>query len=157
MKSISPLLKTAAAVFIIAVIISFWVSMRQSGAGQDKKTDTASSIIDHSSGGLIDLTSPVAGARVSSPLIVKGTASGSWFFEGSFPVEVLDSDRAVIGKGLATSTFDWMTTGFIPFRATISIDKKPLPGSHGSILLKRDNPSGDAANDQSIEVPVIFN
>lgn len=158
MKTTSPILKASIVIIIIAGIIFFWVSMRQNDNRQDAKNGSGSSaIIDHKSGGLIELKSPLPGTRVSSPIVIKGTASGSWFYEGSFPVEVLDGNRAVIGKGIATSTFDWMTMGFIPFRASIVVKNKPLSGTAGSILLKRDNPSGDSTNDQAIEVPIIFN
>lgn len=158
MKTTSPILKGVIVAFIIAGIIFFWVSMRQNNNRQDAKQNSSSlSIIDHKSGGLVDVKSPLPGTRVSSPIVVKGSASGSWFYEGSFPVEVLDSKHVVIGKGIATSTFDWMTMGFIPFRASIIVKNMPLSGTEGSILLKRDNPSGDSTNDQAIEVPIIFN
>ena len=146
-----------AAFLVLTGLIFFWVSMRRSDVSNQKynNVDLAPAIADHQSGGLITVTSPSPGSFISSPVIVKGTASGSWFFEGSFPVEVRDSHGKVIGKGIATSTMDWMTTGFIPFKAVVSFSAVTAKTA-GSIVFKRDNPSGDASNDQFVEMPVIF-
>lgn len=47
------------------------------------------------------VTSPVVGATVTSPLTVTGEARGTWYFEGSFPVRVLDDQGTQIGMGIA--------------------------------------------------------
>lgn len=40
----------------------------------------------------IHVTAPVAQALVQSPLTVSGTARGTWYFEASFPVRLVDTD-----------------------------------------------------------------
>lgn len=103
---------------------------------------------------LIQVASPVAGARVSSPIAFSGTARGTWYFEASFPVVALDSNGKEIGHGIAQAKGDWMTPQFVPFSGSIVLDG--VPTASGTIVFKKDNPSGDPALDLSYSVPVVF-
>lgn len=103
---------------------------------------------------LIQVTSPVAGARVSSPIAFSGMARGSWYFEASFPVVALDSRGKEIGHGIAQAQGDWMTVQFVPFSGSIVLDG--VPTATGTIVFKKDNPSGEPALDLSYSVPVSF-
>jgi hypothetical protein len=50
-----------------------------------------------------------------------------------------------------------MTTSMVPFTADINFTvPKNSPKWNGEIILKKDNPSGDPARDESIEIPVMF-
>lgn len=104
---------------------------------------------------LIRLQSPRPYQKVTSPLIVEGEARGNWFFEASFPITVTDGAGLIIGRGLATAQSDWMTTDFVKFKATIKFDK-PSVYNNGFLILKKDNPSGLAQNDDAVEIPLIF-
>ncbi len=97
-----------------------------------------------------DITASTTGTRVA------GQARGTWYFEASFPVKILDASGATIAQGPAQAQSDWMTTDFVPFVASLSYPTQPK-GSHGTILIKNDNPSGDPARDQSVSIPVVFN
>src|SRR3989344_6164718 len=47
---------------------------------------------------MIRVSAPMAGAVIASPLIVEGEARGLWYFEASFPIAILDANRAEIAR-----------------------------------------------------------
>src|SRR3989344_3332330 len=104
---------------------------------------------------LIILTEPVAGDYISSPAIIEGKARGTWFFEASFPVVIVDWDGLIIGQGIAQAQSDWMTTDYVPFRAEIAFVKSKVK-NNGWIILRKDNPSGLPQNDDAFEIPIFF-
>ncbi|MFA5386231.1 MAG: Gmad2 immunoglobulin-like domain-containing protein [Candidatus Paceibacterota bacterium] len=93
--------------------------------------------------------------EISSPLTITGKIKGTWFFEGSFPVILVDWDGKIIAQVPATAKSDWMTEDFVPFEAIINF-QKPSYGEKGSLIFKKDNPSGLPQNDDAIEIPVVF-
>ena len=103
----------------------------------------------------MSVNAPVPGDTVSSPLSVTGEARGYWFFEADFPVELKDAGGATIGTGIATAQSSWMTTDFVPFIATILFPPQPS-GSNGTLILRKDNPSGEPVNDDSRSISVVF-
>ena len=103
---------------------------------------------------LIRVTAPVANALITSPLTVTGEARGTWYFEASFPVEILDANRNVITIIPAQAQGEWMTENFVPFLATL--DFTPPATDTGFLVLKKDNPSGLSEHDAQIEIPVRF-
>lgn len=106
---------------------------------------------------LIVVESPVPKANVTSPVEVSGIARGYWFFEASFPIIVTDWDGKIIGEGYATAQGDWMTEDFVPFSGTVSfVLPESSPYQRGTIIFKRDNPSGLSENDDALEIPVLF-
>lgn len=96
----------------------------------------------------------VEGQIVSLPLIVSGMVPGNWFFEGSFPVVLKDTNGTQIAVALAQTTSNWMTTDMIPFTVTL-----PLVNYHGSgsVVFIKDNPTGESQFDASVTVNVVFN
>lgn len=98
---------------------------------------------------------PQAQSTISSPFITNGKARGTWFFEGSFPIEVIDSNGTSLGTGIAHAQGDWMTEAYVPFDATITFITATST-THGFVLYKKDNPSGMPEHDAVIAVPVIF-
>ncbi len=108
-----------------------------------------------SADGRATVSSPLSGTQISSPVKIFGTVTGGgWFFEGSFPVKVLDADGTLLGKGAAQAQGDWMSTSTIAFSAEISFTKPRF--ATGTIVVSNDNPSGDPAKSQSFSVPVRF-
>ncbi len=108
----------------------------------------------------VRVTSLVPGAVVTSPLSLTGEAAG-WYFEGSFPVTLVNWDGLIIAEGVATAQGDWMTSEFVPFVATLTFtspyeDGEPDFMKRGAIILKKDNPSGLPENDAAKEIPVSF-
>jgi hypothetical protein len=92
---------------------------------------------------------------IHSPVTVTGRARGGWYFEGSFPVELKDAKDKTIIQTPAQAQSDWMTNNEVPFSVTLNFPTQPS-GSKGTLVLRKDNPSGLPQNDQSLEVPVVF-
>ena len=103
---------------------------------------------------LIRVDYPKPGDVISSPLVVKGEASGSWYFEASFPVVLEDGNGKVLAEGHADAKGDWMTNDFVPFTATLKFTKPTSPT--GTLILKKDNPSGLPEHDDELRVLVRF-
>lgn len=108
---------------------------------------------------LIHLTTPLPNETITSPLTIKGEARGPWFFEASFPVLLTDWDGLIIGQGVAKADGDWMTSEFVPF--TVSIEFKTSASTtkernNGSLILRKDNPSGLPEHDDALEIPIKF-
>lgn len=104
---------------------------------------------------MIMVSVPLPGANVASPFQVTGQARGPWYFEASFPVTLKDSSGAVLVQTIAEAQSDWMTTDWVPFVATLTFPPQPA-GSTGTLILRKDNPSGDPQYDDSRTIPVVF-
>ncbi len=91
---------------------------------------------------------------ISSPFSIEGSARGSWFFECSFPVRVLDQSGKELGVGVAQAQSDCLTADFVPFKATVMFTRPT--SSAGSLVLQKDNPSGLPENDQKVILPIKF-
>jgi len=130
-------------------------SFTLTGTGDNAKSD---SIKD-----LIRLDSPKVGATIKSPLQVEGRARGTWYFEASFPIVLVDWDGKIIAESHAEAQSDWMTQDFVPFSGVIEFSS-PVEGQsdapdfmkRGTLILKKDNPSGLPENDAALEIPVVF-
>jgi hypothetical protein len=103
---------------------------------------------------MISVSAPLPGDEVQSPLTVTGEARGNWYFEASFPVRLLDGNGNELTVAPAQAQGDWMTTDFVPFSVTLTF---PTPATAtGTLVLSKDNPSGEPQFDDSIEIPVTF-
>lgn len=101
----------------------------------------------------IIVDSPAPNAVVTSPLTITGKARGTWYFEASFPVRLLDDDGNELVVIPAQAQGDWMTEDFVPFSVTLAF---VTTAKTGTLVLERDNPSGMPENDKAIEIPVRF-
>jgi hypothetical protein len=91
---------------------------------------------------------------VTSPLIVKGKAKGSWYFEGEFPITlyygVQDSSVNINAFALG----EWMTEDYVDFEVIISF---PVPQDNdGQLELRKNNPSDLEENSESLLIPLRF-
>ena len=102
---------------------------------------------------LIRATSPKPGTTITSPLTIEGEARGTWYFEASFPIKLLDATGTEIATGHAEAQDEWMTEDFVPFKATLEFT---APGkiARGTLVLEKDNPSGLPEKDDKLEIPV---
>jgi len=107
---------------------------------------------------LIRLTNPQPNDIIKSPLVITGEARGSWFFEASFPVILTDWDGLIIAQGVAKAQSEWMTEDFVPFTATLLFKNPAYPKNknNGSLILKKDNPSGLPAHNDALEISILF-
>ena len=111
---------------------------------------------------LIRATSPKPGTTITSPLTIEGEARGTWYFEASFPIKLLDSTGTEIATGHAeaqgdpaTGEVNWMTEDFVPFKATLEFTA-PEKMFKGTLVLQKDNPSGLPEHDDKLEIPIRF-
>jgi hypothetical protein len=105
-------------------------------------------------GDKVTVNAPKAGDRIASPLRVSGVVPGPWSFEANFPIEIVDAERNKVAEGYATVKGDWMTTEPVAFAATVPF--KPPVTDEGFVVIRKANPSGDQATDDSVEVPIKF-
>lgn len=100
------------------------------------------------------LDSPRPDQTVSSPLIIEGRARGSWFFEASFPVELVDGQNNRLGISFVQAQSDWMTADFVFFRGQLNYQAAAT--TSGRLILMNDNPSGLPENQKQFSIPVII-
>ncbi|NND60636.1 MAG: hypothetical protein HKN49_10240 [Gammaproteobacteria bacterium] len=103
----------------------------------------------------MNLAAPAAGERIGGELEVRGQARGQWFFEASFPLELVTTDGETLLRKPVTAQDEWMTTDFVPFAATISLPSVDRP-TEATLILHRANPSDLPKNDASIRIPVTL-
>ncbi len=101
----------------------------------------------------ISVTNPAAGARITSPLRVEGTAPGDWFFEAVFPAELRAADESVLAESPAQAQSDWMTEAPVPFVAELPFTV--TQETPATLVLREDMP-GDAQAPREIRVPVVL-
>lgn len=106
----------------------------------------------HGSSAMEDFVRVDLPEQVTSPLVLRGEARGTWFFEGSFPVSLVDANGTLIANGFVTATGEWMTEEFVPFEGTLQFEVAgPTPAT---LALQRDNPSDLAQNDAAARFAV---
>lgn len=104
---------------------------------------------------LIVVDTPQADAVITSPLEIRGMARGTWFFEATFPIVLVNWDGLIIAEGYATATEDWMTEDFVPFTADIEFET-PTLYPQGALILQKSNPSDLPENDNALEIPINY-
>lgn len=145
------------AVFLIPAKPSHDLSggSEEPGGGSTAASSTATGPTYATIDNLIAVDAPFKNATVSSPLVISGTARGTWYFEASAPIELRDANGKVIAQGHVDAQGDWMTEDFVPFKTTLTFATQPA-GSKGTLVLKNDNPSGDPARQKELLIPVAF-
>lgn len=103
---------------------------------------------------LIHVSQPQQNALVTSPLTVSGEARGNWYFEASFPVILIAGTGDTLVVKPAQAQGEWMTTNFVPFSLTLDFTAPAAPA--GTLILKKDNPSGLPEHDNELRIPVRF-
>ena len=102
---------------------------------------------------LICVRSPQPNEEVSSPLVVEGLARGCWFFEGDFPVTLLDDKGNVLTRSFAGALSEWMTDDLVPFRAQLEFTADA--GTGVVLILHKDNPAGLPEHDDRLSLPLV--
>lgn len=83
-----------------------------------------------------------------------GYASQSWFFEGTFPIELVDQDGNTLSQGSVQTSDDWTTTPHPYFMGELSYsDSAP---KQATLILRNDNPSGLPENEVRYEIPLTL-
>jgi len=94
------------------------------------------------------------GSVIKSPLEISGRARGNWYFEASFPIQLIGQNDQKLATTAAAAQGDWMTNDLVPFTATLNFEAPA--GDEGKLVFKKDNPSGLPQNDASFIVPIRF-
>ncbi|HEY4494022.1 MAG TPA: Gmad2 immunoglobulin-like domain-containing protein [Candidatus Paceibacterota bacterium] len=97
---------------------------------------------------------PFPGAVVGKEFSVIGEARGSWYFEASFPVTVLDKDGNKLVATYAQAQGEWMTPDFVPFKGNVKISSAYI--GPATLILQKDNPSDMRQYDASISFPITI-
>jgi hypothetical protein len=152
-------------ILVILVGIGAYYALRDTGpngaptngTGQNGGTvnnGTGATTTPPVSNDMIRVTSPTPNSSVRSPLTITGEARGGWYFEASFPVEMLDANGRRLGIHYAEAQGEWMTNKFVPFRSTLTFSTPTT--STGTLVLHKDNPSDMRELDDKIEIPIRF-
>jgi len=126
---------------------------RQCNAGGKSFVEDIGNAVQKSN--LIILENPKPNAVLGNKISLYGSARGYWFFEATFPIDVFDGDGKLLGQGYAQAKSEWMTENFVPFEAEINLTEVPQ-NPLGTLVLRKDNPSGDSIRDDSLIVPVFL-
>ena len=110
---------------------------------------------------IIKVSSPAGMSVVTSPLSLTGQARGNWYFEASAPVSLVNWDGLIIADGYVTAQGEWMTEDLVPFAGSLPFTSPYKAGDpdfmkRGTIIFKKDNPSGLPEHDDALEIPVLF-
>ena len=137
-------------IFVVAICLVFAYGKKAEAPLQEK----SESKIDYtnSSADLIVVDLPYPDAVTGKDFSVIGKARGTWFFEASFPIKVLDKDGNTLATAIAQAQSDWMTENFVPFKADVKIPQSYI--GKATLILKKDNPSGLPEHDASISFPI---
>ncbi|MEX0933373.1 MAG: Gmad2 immunoglobulin-like domain-containing protein, partial [Candidatus Paceibacterota bacterium] len=105
---------------------------------------------------LIRLDNPRPGDTLfhNQSYALSGEARGHWFFEASFPFQILSNEGDELFAHYATAQGEWMTENFVPFTTEFTLDTEYV--GPATLVLKRDNPSGLPENDDELIVPVVI-
>lgn len=90
---------------------------------------------------------------IKSPIVIRGRAVGSWFFEGSFSGEIVDDQGNSLAMFPVTTTGNWMTSQMVDFSARVEFVAKT---KKGKLILRSANPSGLPEKGRQLIVPVKF-
>lgn len=104
--------------------------------------------------GVIVVAVPHPFKQVASPLTISGQARGTWFFEASAPVQLVDESGTVLAESFIEAQGEWMTEEFVEFSGEVIFD--PGRSKTGTLILQNDNPSGLPENALALQIPVRF-
>jgi hypothetical protein len=111
--------------------------------------------------GEITVTSLTPGARVSSPLVVEGSVTNSWMFEGVFPAELASGGEVIVQAPAEQQAPDnWTNPGPVRFKATLTfVVTKETPAE---LILREDMPKPVSADSdepgpaRTLRIPVVL-
>lgn len=148
-KKIAAAFFIAVVLVVVAVAVFLWLSPATAPTPTAEQTSVDPALVNP-----VVVVTPQPNVTITSPLTVLGQAKGTWFFEGSFPVELRSADGVVIAQGVAAADGDWMTENFVPFSVTLTFTPPATGG--GELILRKDNPSGDPEKDAQVAIPVVW-
>lgn len=131
-------------VLLLALVVG-WYTWTTYGTG------TPSAVYINADENMIKLDLVKPGVTVLPRFTVTGEARGQWFFEATFPAEILDKDGKQIASTYGEALSDWMTEDFVQFRVNFDVDNYSGPAV---VILHKANASGLPEHDASLTVPI---
>ena len=122
---------------------------------EDNTQEKEEEVVTRSAKGVeYKMITPLPDDEVDCTFNIEGEISGSWFFEGVFPIKLVSSTGAQILTTQAKAMGDSNTDELVKFTSKITCTK--MCDGDAKLIFAKDNPSGEAENDDSFEIPVIF-
>ncbi len=120
----------------------------------DDSDEVQGAQLESNKGDILVLDNIKDGDTVEVTYKIEGSALGSWYYEGVFPVRVLNQQGEAIGTVMATASSDWMTDGMVPFTCVLDVDLEQE--SIVVIRFDKGNPSGLPDNEDSAKITVTL-
>lgn len=95
--------------------------------------------------------SPEPNALITSPLIVKGEAPGTWFFEATLRLRLIDDKGNIIANSWAQADGEWMTENYVPYEGSLEFNTE---AEKAELWVLNDNPSGLPEYEVFVKIPV---
>ncbi len=134
-------------------IAAFGISLAACSPPPQQAEAPVTTATETASTAAVIISTPASGARVTSPLIVEGTAPGDWYFEAQFPAKLVGADGAVIAEAPARAQTAWMTEAPVAYRAEFSFSV--TQETPATLVLQEDMPA-DNANPRETSIPVVL-
>jgi len=151
LKNIIPII-TVIVIIIVAIIL---VNQQTNQIVIENKTSPSPEIsIKNERIASVYLTNIERDSEISLPIEIEGQAVGKWFFEASFPAIVINNKEEIVAQGIMQAQGEWMTEEHVPFKG--KLEKIADYTGPAFIVLKKDNPSGEARFDEDVRISVII-
>lgn len=95
------------------------------------------------------------GDYISSPLVIKGEAKGTWFSEGSFSVILTDGDGLIISETQTTVNSNWLTDDYVNFEAYLEFESPEVFNTNGHLIFHNAN-NAETLEESAYEIIVNF-
>lgn len=106
----------------------------------------------------VEIKSPLANATVSGDFVLKGSMSGTWYFEASAPFKIMDDTYTEVAIGSVQALSDWMTTQRVPFEVKLNTATFNATGK-ATIIISSENVQGDdegARKVKMMQIPITI-
>jgi hypothetical protein len=111
--------------------------------------------------GEITVAAPLAGARVTSPLVAEGVAVNNWFFEGQFVAElVVDGEVITSAPAMQSGDKSWTDPGPVGFKSELAFDV--TKEQNAELILSEDMPemidpdTDERGPARSVRIPIVL-
>jgi hypothetical protein len=145
----------AIAIFLVLGCWLLWMLFKQEKP-KEIEINTISKVQEKSTSqnDLIRIGFPESGEKVGGTINVTGIARGAWYFEGEFPIYLVDSAGKKLADAPALAQGEWMTENFVPFSATLKYGVNKT--TKAKLIVRKNNPSDLEGNNASVEIPVVL-
>ena len=120
---------------------------------EDGQGDGDDGLFKTKKGVAFTLTSPLPNSTVDCKFQIVGDMPSKWFFEGTFPYEIMVGGK-LVHEGSVQTEDDWTKKSILHFVADVDCGEKCI--GDGEIILKNENPSGLKKNEDSYTIPIKF-